>query len=1126
MQIMYRRIKTCLNLRIALSVVIFFIASATLSSASETLDINQLWEVNVDMVMEGAAMVADLDGDGDDEILTAAYEHIIVVDGTGEELWRFDTRGRYSTCPAILERENQIPLIYAGDNKGLFTCLDGKGEVIWQVETSPIFGAAPALADLDNDGKIDVIQGDKKGVVSVYDALTGELKWQQQIDGECSSPAIGDLGKDGLLEIIIATTAGKVFALSSTGKTLWQFDVGSPSLDWSTCSPVLFQNSIGQVCIAAGSQSGEFFCLDNMGTIQWKRSTNGAIASTISVGDPDGDGRADLFVVTQLGALYRYDEGGTVLWDIDTQGRSLASGALIDVDGNGVLEYALSTQRGNLLIFNIAGEVVFSHQFASRTINVTPAFGDIVKERPGLEMALTGGEGGLIYCLGIPAPETTIAQWYTYRGDNHLAAAWFGLAGSDKIQMVPENLNWDQILTGTEISFRVENPGLNKNILKAEASCIRPDGSRQSAVGKIIGQHGLLKLPVMISAPGIYHFNWTLKDPSGNALVAGSRQLTLQPFVNDQALAKRAVLALGKKVEILKTDLSEKGLKAALNQELKGIAEEAAALADLQLAAPGASPEFNEQLKTRTSKLNIRSQRALSLARISDSIINNAPKTQIVAFEGLIWENRDVDQQLPSEIAIPLKIQRRSISGEHEPVSIKLLNMTLESVEVSCQVQKKSAALKVTSFEVKPVPTNQKTIAWDPIVPLGNNKITIPALETREIWLDIDLADAEAGDYDVQVIFETGKSKTITNIELEVLPFEMAGFEAMRLCCWASYKANAVVDLLAHGNTVFTHPLPSVKIENEEPLKLDIDFTATDEFIRPMKGHDVYLLMPGIPDLGIPMEEAAYVPRLAAYLKQVIQHLAAQGISENRVALYPHDEPGGHGWDTVNHYITFARQGVKARPGLQFYINGGGDLAMFEALNEIAEVWCPSYFMLGDETPVMKFLEQSGKTLWTYDCAYAYARPIGANVKTINVVAQYRLPALFAHHFGATGIGYWCYNVGPSMWEAIDLEYPLVYTDKDGMNTSSRRWEAVRESIEDTRIVIALREKLNDAAVSEAAKSQIRHLVEVTLPAVAEQSLQEAKMGVARYVIDASNNDQTVELLREEIMDCVALLNQ
>ena len=188
-----RWMKTRSTINRVMYVLFFMIGIVQCCYAAEPLDIKPLWETNVDMVLEGAPMVVDLNGDGDAEILTAAYENIIVVDGSGEELWRFDTRGRYSTCPAILERENQLPLIYAGDNKGLFTCLDGSGKIVWQVETSPIFCASPALADVDNDGDIEVIQGDKKGVVSVYDALNGTLAWQQQIDGECASPAIGDL---------------------------------------------------------------------------------------------------------------------------------------------------------------------------------------------------------------------------------------------------------------------------------------------------------------------------------------------------------------------------------------------------------------------------------------------------------------------------------------------------------------------------------------------------------------------------------------------------------------------------------------------------------------------------------------------------------------------------------------------------------------------------------------------------------------------------------------------------------------------------------------------------------------------------------------------------------------------
>jgi hypothetical protein len=199
---------------------------------------------------------------------------------------------------------------------------------------------------------------------------------------------------------------------------------------------------------------------------------------------------------------------------------------------------------------------------------------------------------------------------------------------------------------------------------------------------------------------------------------------------------------------------------------------------------------------------------------------------------------------------------------------------------------------------------------------------------------------------------------------------------------------------------------------------------------------------------------------------------------------------------------------------------------MFEAFNEIAAIWCPGYFILRDDSPLANFLRQSGKHLWTYDCGYNYSRPIGANTKTINIVAQYRFPALFATSLGATGIGYWCYNVGPTMWDPIELEYPLVYQNADETQTTSRRWEAVREGMEDARIVLALREKLNDPQVSATAKAKIRRLVENFLPEMADHSLREAQLGVARYVLDASGNDATVEKVRREILDCVAGLGQ
>lgn len=1110
--------------RAGLAAQIFFAGLLFVVRPSFALDIEPLWTANPDMIMEGAPMVVDVDNDGDAEILTAAYQSIIVVDGTGKELWRFNTRGRYSTCPAILERRGETPLIYAGDNKGMFTCLDGGGRIIWQKDLGSIFCSSPVLGDLTADGTPEVIQGDQSGLVCALDALTGKGVWERRLEGECSSPAIADLDGDGQLEVVVVTGAGKVVALDAEGHVTWEFTMGGTAPFWAISSPVIFADSKGHVCVAAASHEGRFFCLDNRGGVLWERRMRGAVASTISAGDFDADGHADLFAATELGAVYRFDEEGRALWEIDTQGRSLASGAIIDLDGDGSLEYMLCTQRGNLLVFSGAGEVVYNHQFDNRTINMTAACGDIVRERPGLEFAVTGGESGQIFCFGTAAPVDSRAQWQTYRGDNRLTGAWLTLVQSDDVRMTPENLGWDRLLTGGDVTFRVTVPHPDDTALQAEAACIRPDGSRQVAVGKVVGRRGLLKMPLSMTAPGAYRFEWVLKNAENARLAAGSRELTLQPYQNDQALAKRALLALHEAMRTAKEAETDTGFEAALDRESIGIEEEARALAALQIAAPGSAPAFIEKLNGRTAALNSRAKRALALADAASSILTNAPGCQVAAFEGTTWENRDVDKQAPAELAVPLRIKRRCITGEHEPVSIKLFNITAGNVTVGAKVEKGPEGPAVTAHEVKPVPTNQGDTAWDPIVPLRGNNVAIPSLETREIWLDVDLSGVKPGVHNVNVRFNTGVSETRVAITLEVLPFAMAGFGSMRLCCWARYNEDAVQDLLAHGNSVFTAALPPATVGEDDPARISIDFSALDEFVARLAGHDVFLLMTGIPALGVPMEDEAYVPRLADYLDQVMTHLAARGIDQEHVALYPHDEPGGHGWDTVNHYVAFGRQGLKARPGLKFYVNGGGDLPMFQALNEVAAIWCPPLDALSENTPLMNFLRDSGKTIWSYDCSYSYARPVGANTKTINLTAQYRMAAIQGFNFGTTGIGYWCYNVGDSMWDAVQFEYPLVYSNPDGTHTSSRRWEAVREGMEDARILIALRQKLSDPSVAAAAKKRIRRLLDETVDGICAQTLGEMHLGVARYVLDASNNDDTVRKLREQMLDCVALL--
>ena len=1110
-----RRLHRCLC-RAMLSAALL----AGLTCPAFALDLEQLWVANPDMIMEAAPMVVDLDGDGDAELLTAAYENLIVADGTGRELWRFDTRGRYATCPPILERPGQSPLIFAADNRGMFTCLDGAGQVVWQKDITPVFCTGPALADLTGDGSMEIVQGEGSGTIRALAALTGDSIWTAQTQGAPSCPAVADINGDGRQEIIFATTSGILLALNADGTTLWQRTFDFTTEPWHTCSPIIYGLSTGEIRIAA-SAAEMVYCLDPAGNIVWQQPTRGELASTLSAGDFDADGRADLFAVTQLGVLYRYDEEGRVLWDIDTQGRSLASGAIIDLDGDGALEYLLCTQQGNLLAFNRAGEVVYNHQFDNRTINETPAFGDLLPDRPGIEFVITGGESGQFFCFGAPAPVNTAAEWRTYRCDDHLTGAWFGLVGEGRVRMTPEDLTWDRVLTGGEVVFHISNP--TAGALRADALCVRPDGSRQAAVGRVVGPTGVLQMPAGITAPGVYRFEWSLTDAGGERILADSRELTLMPYQNDQALARRAALAVRGVIGSEVPGRRDRDFRAALYGEMTAIKTEAAALAPLQAAVPGAAPAFVTEVNARTEALTERARRALALANVAPQILAAGPNTSFVPFEGITWENRDVDRQLPDQVTMPLRIERRSIPGEHEPVSVKLLNVTMDPIEVRGAVRSSSGGPAVTAFEMKTVPTNQGTVAWDPILPLGSRSITIPPLEAREVWIDVDLTGVAPGAHTVTTEFSAGRSRANVEVSLNVIPFEMAGFGQMRLCAWARYNDHAVADLLAHGNTVFVGELPHATVA-EGSADVSIDFEHLGEFVERLRGHDAYLLLGGAPNLGVPMESDEYVTRLRDYFNRVFAFLAEHGIPESNVALYPYDEPGGAGWDTVNRYVAFGRQGLRARPGLKFYVNGGGDLAMFEALNEVASIWCPGYYMLPEQSAEMNFLRASGKTLWSYDCGYAYARPIGPNTKTINVAGQYRMAAVFGFNNGGTGIGYWCYNSGETLWGPTQYEYSLVYVNEDGTSASSRRWEAVREGMEDARILIALREKLTDDSVAEPVKARIRHLLEVTVPQFSGQSLEEVRVGAARYVLDATNNDASVSAFRSEMMDCVEAL--
>jgi outer membrane protein assembly factor BamB len=1118
--------------------VCFIVLFATvIPSRAAELKFPQLWQTDLESFLETAATVADINGEGRDEVLVAGREELFARDGHGKKLWGWRTKGRFMTYPAVLARPGQPSLIYAADTSGLFTCLDGNGKEVWHAQLKAGSSwSASVVCDLDGDGNFEVIQTNGAGTVWAFAAVTGKPIWQTTIKGIPVSPSVGDLDGDGKPEIVVATGEGIVTALNGKGQVLWERKIGGFSESWGTSAAVIFAGSDGRGRVAAASSDGQFFCLDGKGEILWQRTTRGAVASTISVGDLDLDGRADICLITQVGVIYRFDESGRVLWEIDMQGRCLAPGAMIDLDGDGKLEYVLSTQDGFLQILNNAGEFLYRHHFNNRTINTTPAFGDVSADSPGLEMLITGGESGNLFCLGTPAATNAVAHWKSYRGDAHNSGSWFGLRQGVAVQMSPANLNADEMLTGQSLRFTIQNPKPGAHPLTATAVCVRPDGGRQVATTTVLGKQAELQMPVEMIAPGTYRVSWTLADSDGHTLASGERLVFLQPFVNDRALVARALTALRTAADATepKLPLSAK----ALRHEATSLELEAKTVAPLQDAVPGSELGAVQVALEKSSALVAHAKRALAVAGVIRQATALGQGTSLVAFEGTMWENRKVDEQLPTGAANPLRIARTSVPGEHEPVALSLFNVTDHELLVRVQLDPQTNGVVVTSHRSVGVPTSLGEVSWDPLPELDeSDTFTIPSLASRELWLDVDLAAAKPGEHLVKLKLQALNGagvldapthphnvpppETAVEIALRLPSFAMVPPGDFRLCTWAAPEAKNLPDLLAHGNNVFTTGLPEAKYDAQGHLAPS-DYTKLDAVLGRLRGQDVVLLLQSFPALHGEVGSAGYQGDLKTFLAELVAHLAGAGLDTNHFALYPIDEPGGAGWGAVNQLVAFGKQVRAANPSVMLYEDGGGELPMFEAMAPVMDIWVPSIYMLAEKTPLMDVVRKNGKMLWSYNCAYTYARPVGPNLKNMNLSSDYRAAGPFAFRHNATGIGFFCYDLGGDPWGRIDMEYRMIYPGRTKPVTS-RRWEAVREGIEDYRILAALQKRLagDGAKLSEDARARIKHLLEVSLPAWIDQSYNEMTRGLGRSVIDASNNDATVGAFRRELIGCV-----
>jgi outer membrane protein assembly factor BamB len=185
--------------------------------------------------------VADVNGDGIDDVLFVAMDLLVTLDGKdgsfmqppviANEIWK-QQEGKDGQWTAY---GTQIPLDVNGDGKrdillaaswgqwGAWT-MDRKLLWTFNPDKAQLAQRGPGIADVDGDGKLEIGVIHDGGIFRCYDATSGNLKWELHGIKQLTDAATADLDGDGRPEFIAGFAAIK--AVDQThGRVLWDTDV-------------------------------------------------------------------------------------------------------------------------------------------------------------------------------------------------------------------------------------------------------------------------------------------------------------------------------------------------------------------------------------------------------------------------------------------------------------------------------------------------------------------------------------------------------------------------------------------------------------------------------------------------------------------------------------------------------------------------------------------------------------------------------------------------------------------------------------------------------------------------------------------------------------------------------------